>query len=153
MNRSAARRRAGFTLVEMLIVITAMAILAAVTLPQLSSSTLECKEANGLGNLAVVRQAIEHYRIDHHDVWPTEDIQTQLTTKTDLDGQAGTRFGPYLRQQFPLNPVKDSRSMAIVETMPVEAEGPEAWVYCPATGDLRLNMRGTGPSGVAWFSM
>jgi prepilin-type N-terminal cleavage/methylation domain-containing protein len=147
-------RTSGFTLLEVLITIAALAILAAVTLPQFNRATLQSKEANALSNLGILRQAIEHYRHEHGDMWPSEDIEIQLTGKTGPNG--GTlrpRFGPYIRQQFPLNPITGSRIVAIVDSMPEFPLPGAGWIYCPTTGEIRLNAMGLGPSGVTWFSM
>lgn len=57
--------QAGFTLVELLIVVIILAILAAIVIPQFSSSTTDAKESALDANLAALRNAIELYRVQH----------------------------------------------------------------------------------------
>jgi prepilin-type N-terminal cleavage/methylation domain-containing protein len=51
--------QAGFTLVELLIVVIILAVLAAIIVPQFSSSTIDAKEAALDANLARLRSSIE----------------------------------------------------------------------------------------------
>jgi type II secretion system protein G len=61
----------GFTLVELLIVVIILGVLAAIIIPQYSSSTTDAKEASLDSNLAALRNAIELYRIQHtNTVYP-----------------------------------------------------------------------------------
>ena len=62
IKRSVAR---GFTLIELLIVVIILAILAAIALPQFSSSTADAQLAALDANLSTVRSAIEQYRAQH----------------------------------------------------------------------------------------
>lgn len=62
IKRSVAR---GFTLIELLIVVIILAILAAIAIPQFSSSTADAQLAALDSNLATMRSAIEQYRAQH----------------------------------------------------------------------------------------
>ena len=146
-------RETGFTLVELLIVVIILGILAAITIPQFNSATAEAREANILSNLQTVRQAIEMYRLQHDETYPTVDIVAQLTGQTAKDGSAGTAYGPYLRGEFPKNPLKDRNDIQVLNTMYHEAYGLQGWMYAQQTGEIRINSPGTGPSGVAYFEM
>lgn len=146
-------KRAGFTLIELLIVVTILGILAAVVIPQFQSSTDEAKEANILSNLASVRHAIQLYRVQHGDVYPTTAIVAQLTGTTDASGSTGTRYGPYIRRDFPMNPLKERNDIQVLNTMVDEPSGLQGWRYAQETGEIRLNSEGTGPSGVDYYDM
>ncbi|WP_221631853.1 prepilin-type N-terminal cleavage/methylation domain-containing protein [Herbaspirillum sp. SJZ107] len=68
IKRSVAR---GFTLIELLIVVIILAILAAIAIPQFSSSTVDAQLSALDSNLATVRSAIEQYRVQHNgNVYP-----------------------------------------------------------------------------------
>ncbi len=60
--------RAGFTLVELLIVVIILAILAAIVIPQFSSATRDTQESALDANLAGLRNAIELYKVQHADL-------------------------------------------------------------------------------------
>src|SRR6266704_2956885 len=62
--------QAGFTLVELLIVVIIIAVLAAIVVPQFSSATLDAQEAALDANLASLRSAIELYRAQHSNKYP-----------------------------------------------------------------------------------
>jgi prepilin-type N-terminal cleavage/methylation domain-containing protein len=67
------RQRAvrGFTLIELLIVVIIIAILAAIAIPQFSNSSGDAQEAALDANLATMRSAIELYRVQHGNSYPT----------------------------------------------------------------------------------
>jgi prepilin-type N-terminal cleavage/methylation domain-containing protein len=62
--------QAGFTLVELLIVVIILAVLAAIVVPQFSASTTEAKEAALDANLSRMRSAIELYAAQHGGTYP-----------------------------------------------------------------------------------
>jgi type II secretion system protein G len=144
-NRFASRRRpSGFTLVEVMIVIVAMSILAAVVIPQVQSALDDAKRSAMLTDLHILTKAIEHYRLDH-DASPPNDLSDntllQLTTTTDVYGNIGTgpayEYGPYLLSEVPANPLNDS---AIVFPSSSDPPGnPElfvGWLYHIPSGRI-----------------
>jgi type II secretion system protein G len=150
-------RKAGFTLVELLIVVVILAILAAVVIPQINNASAEAKESALRASLATVRQAISLYRVQHNEAYPGlggwDEFVTQLTEGTDPAGNPGTKYGPYLRTGFPDNPVTDSADGTVVGTMPPAATGGTAWIYSTDDGELRANVAGLAPSGTAFFDL
>jgi len=74
MMTSTFRRYAakGFTLIELLIVVIIIAILAAIAIPQFSSSSGDAQEAALDANLSTVRSAIELYRVQHKNNYPSK---------------------------------------------------------------------------------
>jgi general secretion pathway protein G len=150
-------RNAGFTLVELLIVVIILAILAAIVIPSINNASSEAKESALRASLATVRQAISLYRVQHNEVYPGvggwDQFVTQLTTATDQAGAAGTKFGPYLRTGFPDNPVTSTADGVVVGSMPAAATGATAWIYATGSGELRANSVGPAPSGTDYFDL
>jgi prepilin-type N-terminal cleavage/methylation domain-containing protein len=62
--------QAGFTLVELLIVVIILAIIAAIVIPQFSSSTIDAQEAALGANLDAMRAATELFKAQHNGVFP-----------------------------------------------------------------------------------
>ena len=159
MLHNRARNQKGFTLVELLIVVIILGILAAVVIPQFNTAASESKEAALASNLATIRQAIEMYKVQHNDVFPTAAIETELTTKTNISGgTTGTLlYGPYLRNSFPKNPVDSANSTLIGTSTTAGAlpagDGGSQWFYNTADGAFFANTSGSGPSGTAYTSL
>ena len=153
MKNTMKKNQGGFTLVELLIVVIILGILAAIVIPQFNSAASESKESTIASNLATIRQSIELYQLQHNDSYPGATIVTQLTTATDVAGAAGTKFGPYIRNKFPKNPINDDATIVSAATMPGAATGASGWVYATSTGDFRANVPGTGPSGTNYFDL
>jgi len=137
------RSNSGFTLIELLIVAIMLAILAAIVVPQFSSTTTEGEEAALKSDLAAIRSAIDLYRQQHGEfpaitassggscsggtagtggaVSPAA-FTDQLTRYTNLAGQSctlpvGTSFsyGPYLKAaDIPQNPITNSNAIIVV---------------------------------------
>lgn len=144
------RARAGFTLVEVLIVVVIMAILAAVIIPVYFESTKDAKESTLEFNLSLLRRYIEVYKL-HHWGRPPSLVGgglAQLTSATNRDGQmgpAGPSFplGPYLYPSLPVNPLHGMNT--VTETIvfpPAAASGNHGWLYHPATGGIAPDEEG-----------
>jgi general secretion pathway protein G len=138
-------KKPAFTLVEILIVVTILAILAAIVVPHFTSAAEESKLSNLMTNLQLIRTQLEMYRMEHEETffgnrYPT-NINAQLTGKTDADGtlNASGAYGPYMHI-FPANPFLDDPAMA-VKTRGKPGEG---WSYSGMTGVIVPNTAGHG---------
>ena len=147
------KNQSGFTLVELLIVVIILGILAAVVIPQFNTAAAESKEAALASNLATIRQAIELYKVQHNDTFPDDFIVTKLTTTTDATGAAGTKYGPYIRNIFPANPIDSLATVATPATMPAAPTAAGGWIYATGNGEFRANVAGAGPSGTDYFDL
>lgn len=58
------RKKQGFTLVELLIVIIIIAVLAAIAIPKFSNSTQRAHESELRAKLKVVRDAVQRFNVD-----------------------------------------------------------------------------------------
>lgn len=76
----------GFTLIELLIVVIILAILAAILIPQVSSSTDDAKLAALDSNLNGLRSAIELYHAQHGGKYPGGAAATGVTCTVGTAG-------------------------------------------------------------------
>ena len=111
-------KRSGFTLVELLIIISVIGILAAIIVPMYSDAGLKARSSALQTDLQKVRTQIEVYKSQHNDNLPafsgetSEDFEQRLTSKTDKNGLAGSDYGPYLNK-IPKNPYNNLNSVRI----------------------------------------
>ncbi|MEX2213876.1 MAG: prepilin-type N-terminal cleavage/methylation domain-containing protein [Phycisphaeraceae bacterium] len=132
----------GFTLVEILIVVSILGILAALVVPKFSGATEQARSSAAHTQINAIRTQLQAFEADHRGQFPTlVDLQQGaldwdvLTGKTDADGtlNAAGALGPYLSGP-PMNPFTKS-------TLVVEAGSPVAtagWTYDEDTATVRI---------------
>jgi type II secretion system protein G len=144
------RRRSGFTLIEVLIVVVIMAILAATIIPLFSSSTNDAKTSTVKVNIHALRSPIELYRAEHLTTYPTITNNTlpQLTGTTDVNGNIGTgaafTYGPYI-DAVPSNPFNGLATIGPVPTPgtpPATGDGQYGYQYDVTTGNIYPDQAG-----------
>jgi len=159
------KRRAAFTLIEMLIVIVILGILAMVIIPQISTSTDDAKLSTLQTNLNSMRNAVELYYAQHNSAYPGDVVPTtkpadvitvadafvaQMTRYSDVNGNisnskdATYKYGPYIKgSSLPTNPFNDKSDITIdiTETdITVKASGgATGWKLYAKTGVLMAN--------------
>jgi prepilin-type N-terminal cleavage/methylation domain-containing protein len=142
MRSSLIRRiQAGFTLVELLIVVIILAILAAIIVPQFSSATIDAQEAALDANLNRMRSVIELFQAQHNGMYPGATassggscpsggspgtgmagtaqafmdhllMYSDSTGKTCSVGDTTYKYGPYLRKGIPHDAITRKGSIA-----------------------------------------
>jgi prepilin-type N-terminal cleavage/methylation domain-containing protein len=139
-------KRAGFTLIEIMIVVVILAILAATIIPQFSTSVSDSKVATMQSNLHTLRVQIQLYSLQHNGLFPTISNSTlpQLTGNTDVNGNLGTGgvyiYGPYVQTQIPVNPVDGNSTVTATAVFPpTAATSAGGWLYDAATGQIAPN--------------
>jgi len=159
------RDQAGFTLIEMLIVVIVLGILAMIIIPQISVSTEDAKLNTLTTNLSTLRNAIELYYHQHDGKYPGSTKHTdgtavgtdaeaiaaivpQLTQYTDVDGEVSATkagnyiYGPYLKKQtLPTNPFNNKSDITADYdeadiTVRSSAGDDFGWKFYPVTGIL-----------------
>jgi prepilin-type N-terminal cleavage/methylation domain-containing protein len=132
---------AGFSLVELLIVVIVLAILAAIVVPQFANTANDARASAVDSNLAAMRSAVELYR-QQHGAYPgdvaasggtcpagstagtgaadtSQAFVDQLTRYTSITGQSCTgtngtfNLGPYVRE-VPVNPANNLATVEIL---------------------------------------
>jgi type II secretion system protein G len=126
------KRRSGFTLIEVLIVIVVIAILAAIVVPRLLGAGREAREASLRAHLQELRNAIGLFQAQMGD-YPAALADIMLTTAPATGGN-GITFnandfrGPYLTTadgNLPNNPITSAN---VVGT---------DWTYTATTGAVK----------------
>ncbi len=167
------RSRKAFTLIELVAVVLILGILAAIAAPKVFRGSDDAGEAALRQNLAVIRDAIELYALEHGGRFPgsTSDgtnpagteaaFKNQLLMYTDANGNvsptrdAAHPYGPYLRKTFPPAPVgpkKGSNDVAVVgDGQPLSGDNTTAWKYDYTTGEFILNSNAVSSDGTTTY--
>ena len=112
------RRTAGFTLIEMLVVVVVMAILAAIVLPKFQDQSRRSKESALKSNLSQLRASIATFQADT-GYYPkalsdlAANTAAGVSGSYDASGTAQTMtatdwHGPYVTGTVPVDPVSSS---------------------------------------------
>ena len=150
----------GFTLIELLIVVVILGVLAAVAIPQFTSSTDDARVAAIDSTLATTRTAIDLYFQDHGE-YPAANgdgtnladtpaaFEAQLTKYTDADGDVSNTkdathiYGPYLKKALPADPITSTSTVEVITTgslnLTATPGDPGGWKFDDATGGIIMN--------------
>lgn len=143
-------RRAGFTLIEVLIVVVIMAILAATIIPQFSASTKDAKDSTLRFNLQTVQSQVEMYKVQHTGLIPAVSNNTipNLTGATSNLGNLSTTgnpdathpFGPYM-SAIPSNPYNNLATVKGISTgvAPTAGDNTTGWIFDTSVGKIYPN--------------
>jgi prepilin-type N-terminal cleavage/methylation domain-containing protein len=166
------RRRKGVSLIEIILAVVILGLVAALTIPRLSSAAV-APDGTALlrEHLKVLRVAIERYYQDH-GVFPGQSadgahaggtaatVIAQLTQYSDAAGivtdtpDEAHPFGPYLREEFPACPVPPHVGARGVHVTAASAAPPLApadvecgWSYNCETGQIAPNSAALDAAG------
>jgi prepilin-type N-terminal cleavage/methylation domain-containing protein len=93
-TRKKNRKKGGFSLLELLAVVTILGIIAVVVIPRISVTSDEAKKSSHLQNVSELNSAIERYKLIDGG-WPSADLN-------ELDNVT------YFPDGLPTNPVDNS---------------------------------------------
>ena len=96
-------RRAGFTLIEILVVIVVIAVMAGLVAPNVFKHVGEAKNVTARSQIEMLGAALDAYRLDNGRYPVTAQGLAALWQAPALDRVATWR-GPYLRKDVPLDP-------------------------------------------------
>ena len=160
------KNQAGFTLIEILIVVVLLGIMATILVPKISVSSDEAKLNSLKTNLTTIRGAIRLYFNQHDNTFPgvhddkgqpaanaaqaAKGFNYQLFRYTDLNGDSSKtkdatyKFGPYLKaSELPINPFTNDNTLECdITTTDVSdrtSDGSSGWKFYTKTGILIAN--------------
>jgi len=152
---------AGFTLMELLIVMVILGIMAMAVIPQVSISSDDAKLKTLDTNLSAMRSAVEVYYAQHKNAYPGAAVPAtkpagitttahafaaQLTRYSDADGNianakdATYKYGPYIKGgALPKNPFNELNDVTIDAaetdiTVKVSGGAGTGWKFYAKTG-------------------
>jgi len=140
------RKKAGFTLVELVIVIIVLGILAAVAIPKFFDFTTDAKDAACKGSLGGVRSAISNFYA--YSATPAGGGTPAFPTLVEL-----TTLGTVMEQGLPDNPystgtTKNAVVAGTTKGTPVTTGTTGAWCYKASTGEFWADTAsGAGEAG------
>jgi general secretion pathway protein G len=98
------RRRAGFTLIEILVVIVVIAILASLVAPNIFRHVGSAKQATAKAQIEMLGAALDAYRLDNGSYPTTDQGLGALQAPPTTDPLPQNWKGPYLRKDVPVDP-------------------------------------------------
>lgn len=130
------KRRNGFTLVELIVVVLILGILAAIAAPKIINNADKAGDSSIATTLGAIRDAIELYKAEKAGKLPTTAsgaIPTEADLKNALD--------PYIRGAgFPAAKVGGLNSNEInVQAAGPTVSGTKGWSYNWLTGEIIIN--------------
>jgi general secretion pathway protein G len=97
------RRRAGFTLIEILVVIVVIAILAAMVAPNVFKNVGTAKQAAAKSQIEELGAALDAYRLENGHYPGTQQGLDALWQMPSVDPPSTWR-GPYIKKPVPMDP-------------------------------------------------
>ena len=98
------RNRAGFTLIEVLVVIAVIAMLAALVAPNVFQHVGTAKDATARSQIELLGAALDAYRLDNGRYPSTDQGLDALQVEPSIQPLPSNWRGPYLRKAVPVDP-------------------------------------------------
>jgi general secretion pathway protein G len=102
-RRPRLRGRAGFTLIEILVVLVVIAILASLVAPNVFKNVGQAKQTTAKAQIETLSAALDSYRLDNGSYPSTQQGLDALWQLPAIDPPANWR-GPYLKKPVPMDP-------------------------------------------------
>jgi len=103
-SRAGARARAGFTLIEIMVVILVLGMLATLVAPNIVRNVGTAKSAAARSQIELLGAALDSYRLDNDDYPTTEQGLAALWQAPTAAPMPRNWRGPYLKKDVPLDP-------------------------------------------------
>lgn len=150
--------RRGFSLIELVIVVVIIGIIGAIAIPRMSRGAAGAADSALKANLAVLRNALDLYAVEHGGVYPDLAALNKKSIVDDgtnggnplldystadgtsvgtLDEETGLIYGPYLRN-IPALPIGANKGDITFVAGSGGTTG--AWVYNKETGRVTANI-------------
>jgi general secretion pathway protein G len=98
------RRRSGFTLLELVVVIIVLGLLAGLVAPQIIGRLSDAKSTTARTQIELLSVALDGYRLDNGNYPTTDQGLAALRDKPTRPPVPSNWRGPYLRKAVPVDP-------------------------------------------------
>ena len=123
------KKRAGFSLIELVVVVLILGILAAVAAPRMFDTANNARQNGTKQSLSVIRDAIELYKSQNGSFPPAATMATALK--------------PFLKGPFPSVQIGANQNANVVASTQNPIASAEAggagWAYNQTTGEIVVN--------------
>ena len=123
------KKRAGFSLIELVVVVLILGILAAVAAPRMFDTANNARQNGTKQSLSVIRDAVELYKSQNGSNPPAATMATALK--------------PFLKGPFPAVQIGANQNANVVASTQNPIATPEAggagWAYNVTTGEVVVN--------------
>ena len=145
-------RGRGFSLIELVIVVVIIGIIGAIAVPRMSRGAKGAADSSLIANLTVLRNAIDHYSVEHGGAYPDFMNMPELLLQYSNalgDSVSNTKdashlYGPYLRAAPKLPVGVNKGKDGFTNTAPAaSADASAGWYYNQSTGEVRANCKDT----------
>ena len=146
-----AHGRAGFTLIELMIVVAVIGLLSAIMLPKMNGLIAKSRESGLKGSLSSLRSAVHIYYASAEGIYPAD--LTSLTVNAAYLASIPKGIIPPVSEQG--NPGHDSGSGVQTGdgTNPTDVSGGNVWYYVNsgvASGSVFVNCTHRDTTGNLW---
>lgn len=137
------RRKPGFTLVELVVVVAILAVLVAIALPKIVNVSGSATDNAARLSLKTLRDAVAHYAAENGGDYPPNGS----------DDAFKDAITPRLRGPFPKCPVgaRPGDQVTISSDDPLVADNAGGWMYNGATGRIIINCTDKSADGVTRY--
>jgi general secretion pathway protein G len=163
-------KKRGFTLIELMIVVSILGILAAIVLPHFQDHQQQARRAAAKDTLRKVPTQIELYKLDHNGLAPgflgtgqasDSMIINQFVGTSAPNGMATSSrvpagqyvHGPYL-DRMPVNPFNGKNKIRSISEATAFADAIDpnfGWLYKKETAEIRLSTPDSDPDNVLYI--
>lgn len=98
------RQRAGFTLMELMVVLIVIGLLAGLVAPQIIGRVSDARVTTANAQIAMIGVALENYKLDNGNYPTTEQGLSALRTRPTIQPFPANWRGPYLKKDVPRDP-------------------------------------------------